>query len=152
MKRIMIVDEDTDVLRLLRVKLTGAGYAISRARDGKEALTLAEKDQPDIVIMELLLPDIAGHTLLTQLRTLVSPTPLIIILSSEGTDADISAALSAGAADYITKPFSPQVLLERIRVNLIRANLAARWRGALNPWLNQAATNAVFGRHKVLSN
>ncbi len=125
MKRIMIVDEDTDVLRLLRVKLTGAGYAISRARDGKEALTLAAKDQPDIVVMELLLPDIGGYTLLTQLRTSVSPSPLIIILSREGTDADISAALSAGAADYLTKPFSPQVLLERIRVNVIQANLAA---------------------------
>jgi len=125
MKKILIVDEDADVLRLLRIKLTGAGYETSLARDGKEALILAEKEQPDIVITEQLLPDMKGSDLLSRLKKTVSPSPLAMVLSGAGTDEDISTALSSGAADFMTKPFSPQALIERIRVNQIRVNLTA---------------------------
>jgi DNA-binding response OmpR family regulator len=124
--KILIVDEDTDVLRLLRVKLNAAGYEVSRARDGKEALAQAEKDQPEIVITELLLPDLHGLDLVVQLKTRLSPTALILILSSAGTDEVIVSALAAGAADYVSKPFSPQLLLERIRVNRLRSVLAQK--------------------------
>ena len=125
MTNILIVDEDTDVLRLLRVKLTAAGYEVLRARDGKEALALAEKEQPEMVVMEKRLPDIDGLALLSQLRSRITPAPLVLILSGESADEAISAAFSAGAADYLAKPFSPQVLLERLRVNQIRAGLIA---------------------------
>ena len=125
MTKILIVDEDTDVLRLLRVKLNAAGYEVSRARDGKEALVQVEKEQPEIIITELLLPDINGLDLLVQLKAEQSTAALILILSSAGSDEEIAAALAAGAADYVSKPFSPQLLLERIRVNRLRAALAA---------------------------
>ena len=121
MTRILIIDEDTDVLRLLRVKLTAEGYEVFQARDGKEALDIAEKDAPEVVVMEQVLPDMEGHVLLTQLKELLSPETLVLILSSERGDEDIERAFSAGASDYITKPFSPRVLLERLRVNMIRA-------------------------------
>ena len=121
MIRILIIDEDTDVLRLLRVKLTAEGYEVFQARDGKEALDIAEKDAPEVVVMEQVLPDMEGHVLLTQLKELLSPETLVLILSSERGDEDIERAFSAGASDYITKPFSPRVLLERLRVNMIRA-------------------------------
>lgn len=123
MTKILIVDEDTDILRLLRIKLTGGGYEITQARDGQEALSLIETVQPDVVITELLLPDIDGLTMVAHLLDAPSP-PLVLILSGKTAHEDISAALSAGVADYITKPFSPQGLLERIRINLIRAELA----------------------------
>ena len=123
MKKILIVDKDTDVLRLLRIKLTAAGYKVSLARDGKEARTMVERENPDLVLTELLLPDINGYAFLSQLIQETSSPPIVMVLSSQGTNEDISTALSKGAVDYITKPFSPQVLLERIRVNLIRANL-----------------------------
>lgn len=125
MTKILIVDEDTDVLRLLRVKLTGAGYEVSLARDGKEALTLAEQGPPEVVVMELILPDIHGLELLTKLQAQMAPVPLVIVLTSEGAEEAIAKAFAAGAADYLTKPFSPQGLLERLRVNLIRAHIAA---------------------------
>ena len=125
MTRILIVDEDTDVLRLLEVKLKGAGYETSRARDGGEALTLAGTDQPDVILMELLLPDTDGVELISRLRNSVKPAPIVITLSTRTADEDIHAALASGAADYVTKPFSPQALLERIRVNLVMARLTA---------------------------
>jgi two-component system phosphate regulon response regulator PhoB len=123
MVNILLVDEDTDVLRLLQAKLGRAGYAISRARDGREAQALAAAVQPDVVVMELLLPDMDGLELLAHLHANSSAHPLTLILSSKMEDADIAAAFAAGAVDYITKPFSPQALLERIRVACIRENV-----------------------------
>ena len=86
--------------------------------------SLAETEQPDLVITELLLPDMDGIDLLSRLGADKSSQPLTLVLSGKTADEEIAAALSAGAVDYVTKPFSPQGLLERIRVNLIRAGLA----------------------------
>jgi DNA-binding response OmpR family regulator len=122
MTKVLLVDEDTDVLRLLRVKLNGAGYETLRARDGQEALALAESGRPDLVVMELLLPDIDGGDLVARLQAGAS-APRVIVLSVKNGDDDIAAALAAGAADYVTKPFSPQALIERIRVTQIRSGL-----------------------------
>jgi DNA-binding response OmpR family regulator len=124
MTRILIVDEDNDVLRLLRVKLGAAGYQTSLARDGKEALDLAESENPNIVVMELRLPDVDGLALLSKIKKAVKPVPLTLILSQESAAQQINAAFEAGADDYLSKPFSPQVLLERLRVNLIRNGFA----------------------------
>ncbi|MCB0183862.1 MAG: response regulator transcription factor, partial [Caldilineaceae bacterium] len=110
-------------LRLLQVKLSRAGYTVSRARDGCEAQEVATSEQPHLVLMELLLPDTDGVELLGQLRTATPTPPLTLILSAKTEDAMIAAALTAGAVDYITKPFSPQGVLERIRIALIRASL-----------------------------
>jgi two-component system KDP operon response regulator KdpE len=123
MTKILTVDEDTDVLRLLRIKLGAAGYEVVRARDGQEALAAAQPEDdaaPDMIITELLLPDVDGVALLARLAALPS-APVLIALSARTDHATIAAALAAGAADYVTKPFSPQALLERIRLNLIRA-------------------------------
>ena len=79
MNKILIVDEDNDVLRLLRVKLSAAGYETSQARDGKEALNLAEDQQPGIVIMETQLPGMDGLVLLSQLLKKIHPTPQVLI-------------------------------------------------------------------------
>ena len=123
MVNILTVDEDTDVLRLLRIKLSAAGYTVTRARDGQEALAAAQPDDapaPDVIITEMLLPDMDGVDVVRRLAALPS-APLVIVLSGERADAAMAAAFAAGATDYVTKPFSPQGLLERVRVNLIRA-------------------------------
>ena len=121
MVNILTVDEDTDVLRLLRIKLSAAGYTVTRARDGQEALAAAQPDDaPDVIITEMLLPDMDGVDVVRRLAALPS-APLVIVLSGEREDAAMAAAFAAGATDYVTKPFSPQGLLERVRVNLIRA-------------------------------
>ena len=128
MTKILTVDQDTDVLRLLRIKLGAVGYAVTRARDGQEALAALQATadaRPDVVITELLLPDMAGNDLIAQLAMLPVP-PLIVVLSSLDSDAAMAASLAAGAADYVTKPFSPQALLERVRVNLMRAGQGAQ--------------------------
>ena len=124
MTRILVVDEDTDVLRLLRIKLGGAGYEVLRARDAREALDLVASHQPAVVLTELVLPDRDGIELLEQL-SLANPAPLVLVLSERSDDGVIAEVLTAGAADYLSKPFSPQALLERLRVNLIRAGMEA---------------------------
>lgn len=121
MTRVLVVDDDTDVLRLLQIKLGGAGYAFSRARSVQEALA-AVAEGPDIVLTELALPDDGDGLLLGRLALSV---PLVLALSARADDASIRAALGAGAADFIAKPFSPEGLIERLRVNLIRAGLDA---------------------------
>lgn len=121
MTRVLVVDDDTDVLRLLQIKLGGAGYAFSRARGAQEALA-AVAEGPQIVLTELALPDDGDGLLLGRLAQAV---PLVLALSARADDASIRAALAAGAADFIAKPFSPEALLERLRVNLIRAGLDA---------------------------
>ncbi|MCA9950423.1 MAG: response regulator transcription factor [Anaerolineales bacterium] len=125
MSRILIVDEDAAVRRLLRIKLKAAGYEISQARDGQEALALFKEMQPDIVIIEPILPDLDGITILSDMQSDTESIPVILVLSSQTADTHITHALQAGADDYVTKPFSPQALVERIRVNLIRAGLDA---------------------------
>ena len=123
MVNILTVDEDTDVLRLLRIKLSAAGYTVTRARDGQEALAAAQPEAapvPDVIITEMLLPDMDGVDVVRGLVALPS-APLVIVLSGEREEAAMAAAFAAGATDYVTKPFSPQGLLERVRVNLIRA-------------------------------
>lgn len=125
MTRILIVDEDSDVLRLLRVKLGGAGYEVSRARDGQEALSLAVSTQPHVVVTETLLGDVDGMELVTRLRGAAVPAPLVIVLSGQQDDEAIAAVFAAGADDFVGKPFSPTGLLERIRVNMLRAGVPA---------------------------
>ena len=120
MKNILLIDEDSDVLRLLRAKLYSAGYEVGLALDGAGAEAQLESFHPDVVVMETLLPDVNGLELLNQIKTNTSTPPLMIVLSSKGDVEDIAAAFDSGADDYVTKPFSPISLLERIRINLIR--------------------------------
>ena len=120
MKNILLIDEDSDVLRLLRAKLYSAGYEVGLALDGAGAEAQLESFHPDGVVMETLLPDVNGLELSNQIKTNTSTPPLMIVLSSKGDVEDIAAAFDSGADDYVTKPFSPISLLERIRINLIR--------------------------------
>lgn len=129
MTKILIIDEDSDVLRLLYSKLNAAGYEVAVALDGAGAQEQLDSFHPEIIVMETLLPDVNGYDLISQIRARDLEETLIIVLSSKTNDDDIAAALSAGAADYMTKPFSPISLLERIRVNMIRSDSYAAGAG-----------------------
>jgi two-component system, OmpR family, KDP operon response regulator KdpE len=121
--RILVVDDEAQMLQMLRLVLTGSGYKVLTAATGEEALDQLAVEQPDLVILDLMLPDISGVEVTRQVRSWPSSVP-IIILSALGEERDKVAALDAGADDYLTKPFSTQELLARVRVWLRRLTAA----------------------------
>lgn len=117
--RLLIVDDEVAIRRFLKAALAAHGYTIFEARNGQEALQAVVNDRPDLVILDLGLPDLDGFAVTSRLREW-SQIP-IIILSVRGQENDKIAALDAGADDYLTKPFGVGELLARIRVVLRRA-------------------------------
>ena len=114
--RVLVVDDEPQIRRFLRTSLGAHGYAIVEAANGQEALLKASSDRPDIVILDLGLPDMDGIEVIRSVREW-SKVP-IIVLSVRGRETDKIAALDAGADDYVTKPFGMGELLARIRAAL----------------------------------
>ena len=121
--RVLVVDDEQAIRRFLHVALTSQGYEVFEASSGLEALSTAANYRPDIIIIDLGLPDIDGIDV-TKLFRQVSKIP-IIVLSVRGSENDKIAALDAGADDYLTKPFGVGELLARLRANLRRSNQPA---------------------------
>ena len=119
MTRILVVDDEPQILRALQTSLRGAGYDVDTATTGEQALTAAAVRAPDAVILDLVLPDQRGTDVSRELRAW-SSVP-IIVLSVVGDEAEKVAALDAGADDYVTKPFGVDELLARLRAALRRA-------------------------------
>jgi two-component system KDP operon response regulator KdpE len=117
--RVLVVDDEPAIRRFLRASLAAHGYAIFEASDGQSALSAVSADRPDLVILDLGLPDLDGIEVTRLLREWTRIP--IIILSVRGQEADKIAALDAGADDYVTKPFGAGELLARMRVALRRA-------------------------------
>jgi two-component system, OmpR family, KDP operon response regulator KdpE len=117
--RVLVVDDEPAIRRFLRVSLSAHGYTVSEANDGRAALSAVIAVRPDLVILDLGLPDLDGTDVTRVLREWTRIP--IIILSVRGEDADKIAALDAGADDYLTKPFSAGELLARMRAALRRA-------------------------------
>ncbi|OAT82398.1 response regulator [Desulfotomaculum copahuensis] len=117
--RVLVVDDEIQIRRLLKVALSGHGYAVEEAASGKEGLNKAATSRPDLIILDLGLPDLDGLNVLQQLREW-SLIPVIILSVKEREEQKI-AALDAGADDYVTKPFSMGELLARIRAALRHA-------------------------------
>jgi two-component system KDP operon response regulator KdpE len=117
--RILVVDDEKAIRRFLYTSLTANGYAVFEAANGAEALTAVVNHRPDVVILDLGLPDIEGTEVTARLREWTHLP--IIILSVRGQETDKITALDAGADDYLTKPFSVGELMARIRVALRRA-------------------------------
>jgi two-component system KDP operon response regulator KdpE len=113
MTRVLIVDDEPQILRALRINLTARQYDVVTATDGTQALHAAARDRPDLVVLDLGLPDIDGAEVIRKLRAW-TPVP-IVVLSGRTDSRDKVDALDAGADDYVTKPFSVDELLARIR-------------------------------------
>jgi two-component system response regulator MprA len=118
--RVLVVDDDPKVLSLMRRGLGHAGYAVDLAADGEEALEIASAQRPDVVILDLMLPDIDGFEVCRRLRRFAPDLP-IIMLTARDRVPDRIAGLDAGADDYLVKPFAFDELLARIRALLRRA-------------------------------
>jgi two-component system KDP operon response regulator KdpE len=114
--RVLAVDDETPIRKLLRMGLSAHGYHVIEATNGKNALELLEKS-PDIIILDLGLPDIQGHDLLRMIRARNEAIP-VIVLSSRGDEVGKVQALDLGADDYVTKPFGMDELLARMRAAL----------------------------------
>ena len=114
--RILVVDDEPPIRRLLRTSLTSQGFTVVEASTGEQGVQAAAMERPDVVILDLALPDVDGVEVTRQVRGW-SKVP-IIVLSARGMEQDKIAALDAGADDYLTKPFGMGELLARIRVAL----------------------------------
>jgi two-component system, OmpR family, KDP operon response regulator KdpE len=120
MSRILVVDDEPQILRALQTSLRGAGYDVDTATMGEQALTSAAVRPPDAVILDLVLPDRSGIEVCRELRTWTQVP--VIVLSVVGDEREKVAALDAGADDYVTKPFGVDELLARLRAALRRAD------------------------------
>lgn len=118
-QKILIIDDELSIRRFLRIGLEAAGYRVVEADEGDAGLAKAVAERPDLVILDLMLPDLYGLEVLTRLREW-SRSP-IIVLSVQGGEEDKISALDGGADDYLTKPFSMGELLARIRTALRHA-------------------------------
>jgi two-component system KDP operon response regulator KdpE len=116
--RVLVVDDEPQILRALQLKLRTAGYVVETAASAGEALMKAAMRPPEAIILDLLLPDGSGVEICRELRTW-SAVP-IVVLSAVGEEHEKIAALDAGADDYVTKPFSGDELLARVRAQLRR--------------------------------
>jgi two-component system, OmpR family, KDP operon response regulator KdpE len=116
--RVLVVDDEQQILRALRVILREAGFEALPAATGEEALDLAALQRPDAAIIDLLLPDIDGVELTRRLREWTDMP--VIVLSAVGEEDAKVRALAAGADDYVTKPFGPRELVARVQANLRR--------------------------------
>ncbi len=117
-QRVLVVDDEPQILRALGTMLRGAGYTVDTAATAETALAAAAAQPPDAVILDLVLPDGSGTDVCRELRTWTDAP--VIVLSAVGEEREKIAALDAGADDYVTKPFSVDELLARLRAVLRR--------------------------------
>ena len=116
----LVVDDDEPIAASVRRALEYAGYAVTVAHDGPAALAAAERDRPDLVVLDLMLPGMDGLTVCRRLRDASSPA-LVLMLTARDTTPDRVTGLDAGADDYLVKPFAYEELLARVRALLRRA-------------------------------
>jgi two-component system KDP operon response regulator KdpE len=121
---VLVVDDEPQILRAVQMKLRGAGYAVDTASTAQEALMKAAMRPPEAIILDVLLPDGRGTDLCRELRGW--STAPILVLSAVGEEREKIEALDAGADDYVTKPFSGDELLARLRATLRRTRPEAR--------------------------
>jgi two-component system KDP operon response regulator KdpE len=115
---ILVVDDEPQILRVMRASLPPRGYEVVTARSGQEALDRIQKEMPDLIILDLVMPEMSGLEVCRQVREFASVP--ILVLSAKGSEHDKVTALDLGADDYITKPFSMDELLARVRAVLRR--------------------------------
>jgi len=112
---VLVVDDDPVILRLLQVNFELEGIGVVLAVDGEEGLKLAQSDPPDLVISDIMMPKVNGLELLAALRSSPDTASLpVILLSAKAQVADVQRGLELGADDYITKPFDPLELIDRV--------------------------------------
>jgi DNA-binding response OmpR family regulator len=141
---VLVVDDDRKLVELIRMYLERDGYRVLIAYDGRQALELARQKQPDLIVLDLMLPEVSGMDVCRTLRA-ESSVP-IIMLTARTSEDDKLLGLDLGADDYVTKPFSPRELVARIRAVLRRISQ----KDEEGPQIAQVGGLAVdLGRHQV---
>jgi len=122
-ERILVVEDEENLAELLRYNLTKEGYQVTAVDSGEAALVEARKSLPDVVVLDILLPTLDGLEVCRLLKTDPKTAHIpVMMLTAKAEDADVVSGLELGADDYITKPFSPRVLLARLKAILRRRN------------------------------
>jgi two-component system, OmpR family, alkaline phosphatase synthesis response regulator PhoP len=120
-QNILVVDDEEDILELVRYNLAKEGYQVTCATTGEQALAMARASVPDLVILDLMLPGVDGLEVCKRLKRAPETQHVpVVMLTAKGEEPDIVTGLELGADDYVTKPFSPRVLVARIRTALRR--------------------------------
>ena len=116
-RRVLIVDDEPDILLMLRVNLESEGFVTALAGDGETALRRIEEEKPDVVLLDVMMPVMDGWGVLGNLHKM-DPRPRILVLSAKSGDRDMAKAYELGADEYVTKPFDPDELLTSIETLL----------------------------------
>ena len=121
-KKILLVEDETDILNLLKFNFKNEGYVVLASRDGNEALQIAKNELPDALVLDLMLPGKSGEEVARTLKTKPDTKHIpIIMLTAKGEEQDRIAGLELGADDYMVKPFSPRELMLRVKAVLKRS-------------------------------
>jgi len=125
-KKILLVDDEPDILEFLSYNLRKAGFEVSIAKNGKEAITLAKKLKPDLIVLDVMMPEMDGIETCQELRQIAGlARTLIVFLTARGEDYSQIAGFGAGADDYITKPISPKLFIAKINALFKRSGMQA---------------------------
>ena len=146
--RILVVDDEERILNFLSTKLKASGYEVLTATNGVKGLEQVQAQEPDLVVLDLLMPKMDGLEMLKQVRTF-SPVP-VIILTAKGTDTDRIKGLQLGADDYLAKPFNPDELVARIEA--IRRRLEPDERRQTTEVLEMGNITVDFRKRNVMVN
>jgi two-component system, OmpR family, alkaline phosphatase synthesis response regulator PhoP len=123
--KVLAVDDEQDILRLVEIKLKKAGFDVVTAQDGEEGVRKALTEKPDVVLLDVMMPKMDGYAAARKIKDTVRPTPIVLMLTARGQEADILRGIKEGADDYVVKPFAPRELVARINVALIKAGKPA---------------------------
>jgi two-component system alkaline phosphatase synthesis response regulator PhoP len=146
--RILIIEDDEDIQELIRYNLAREGYQVKAAATGESGLELARSEKTDLIILDLMLPGVDGLEVCRLLKSSANTSAIpVLMVTAKGEETDIVTGLEVGADDYITKPFSPKVLIARVRAGLRRKTQKAVAEDAVTK------IDSIFihpGRHEVL--
>jgi two-component system phosphate regulon response regulator PhoB len=145
---VLVVDDEEDLLELVRYNLTREGYRVTCVATGEEALKAARKQPPDLIVLDLMLPAVDGLEVCRRLKSDSKTRDiLIIMLTAKSEEGDMVAGLERGADDYISKPFSPRVLTARVKALLRRRE--SQVRAELETTIDVHELSIHPGRHEV---
>ena len=122
MPKVLVIDDDPVIVQLLRVNFEIEGFEVVSAADGREGFEKAKSARPDLVLSDIMMPRMDGLELVAQLKAHAATRSLpVILLSAKAQNAEVQQGLDAGADDYVTKPFDPLELIDRVNAVLARA-------------------------------
>jgi len=117
--RVLIADDDADILALVAFRLERSGYEVLQATDGEEALRLAVEESPDLAVLDVMMPKMDGYEVTRRIRDNQATSSMpVILLTARAQQSDVDQGMLAGADDYVKKPFSPQELRARVQAVL----------------------------------